>query len=98
MTKQILVLTYILASIWLLGGSLLIVLYLVHYSINIIYLIYASLLFFAVILCQVTLIAPAVALAAIAKWKLSQRANSQRESWPRKSFSRSISRTGSTYT
>ena len=97
-TKQILVLAYILAMVWLLGGSLLVIFYLVHYSINIIYLIYASLLIFTVILCQIILMAPALALAVNVKWKLNQRAESQRGSWLRKSFSRSTLRTGSIYT
>ena len=97
-TKQILVLAYILAIIWLLGGSLLVIFYLVHYSLDIIYLIYASLLIFTIVLCQIILIAPALGLAANAKWKLRQRAESQRESWLRKSFSRSTLQTGSIYT
>lgn len=97
-TKQILVLTYVLAIMWLLGGSLLVIFYLVNYSMNIIYLTYASLLIFTVILCQTTLLAPALALAANAKWDLCQWANSQSGSWLKKSFSRYTSRTVSMYT
>ena len=93
-TKQILILAYILAIIWLLGGSLLVIFYLVHYSLNIIYLIYAILLIFTVVLCQIIVIAPPLALALSAKWNLSQKAqNSHRGSWLSKSFSRSTFRT-----
>ena len=96
-TKQILMLTYTLAIIWLLGGSLLVIFYLVDYSIDTVYLTYACLLVITIILCEILLIAPALAFAANAKWKLSQRADSQRGNWLRRNFSHSTSRTNSTY-
>ena len=95
-TKQIITLAYVLAIVWLLGGSILLIFYLLRYSVDITYLIYVSLLASTVILCQIILIAPALALAVDAKWNLSQISKSRQGIWLRRNFSRS-SKTDSVY-
>ena len=95
-TKQIVILAYILTIIWLLGGPLLVIFYLLKYSINLIYLLYASLLLSTVSLCQFFLIVPVLAVAVDAKLKLNQTAITYRDSWLSKSFSQvSVSRSES---
>ena len=76
-TRQILILVYILAIAWLLGGALLVMFYLLHYSDNIIYGTYTTLLVFTVFICQATLIVPALVNAVNAKCK----ARFRRRSW-----------------
>ena len=62
-TKQIIMLVYTLAIIWLLGGPILAVFHLLNYSMNVTYSIYASLLTLTVVLCQAVLIVPVLASA-----------------------------------
>ena len=95
-TKQIIKLAYILAIVWHLGGSLLVILDMLGYSEDILYLIFVSLLAVTEFLSQLILIAPALALAIDAKWNVSQTAKLRKESWLKKSFSRS-SKTESVY-
>ena len=70
-TRQIITLAYLLAIVWLTGGPLLVVFYLLDYSINLIYLIYVSLLALTIILCQHVLIVPVLVPAINTKWKLT---------------------------
>ena len=80
-TRQIIVLVYILAITWLLGGPLLAVFYFLDSSVHLTYLIYSILLSTTVILCLSVLILPAVLLAADTKWKRSFSARTHRGSW-----------------
>ena len=83
-TKQIIVLVYLLAFVWLLGGPLLMILYLVSYSVNLTYLIYTTLLVVTVVLCQLVLMVPVLVLAVDARWKMSKTVKSRRGSWLRR--------------
>ena len=79
-TKQILILVYVLAITWFLGGSLLVIFYLLYYSNNIIYCTFTVLLVFTVVVCQATLIVPALVTAVNAKFKTASIRSPQRMS------------------